>query len=156
LSIDDIHKEVLRVFADACTPRSQRPLGLQGYCPPADVFYESATDEVVVRFELPGVQRDDINLFVDRRQLVIKGERRFPVAAGRSYQQVELDYGGFERRIRLSIDIDPDNTTATYEHGILEVRLALAETDRGACRIHIRTGQEGELAGVGDEGERGS
>jgi HSP20 family molecular chaperone IbpA len=151
---DDIHREVLRVFADACTPRAQRPLGVQGYCPPADVFYEARTDEVVARFELPGVELDDINLFVDRRQLEIKGERRFPVAEGRSYQQVELDYGGFERRIRLSVDIDPDNTSAAYEHGILEVRLALADSERGACRIPIRTMREADTRGAGDEGER--
>jgi HSP20 family protein len=152
VGIDEIHREVLRVFADACTPRAQRPLGVQGYCPPADVFYEGCTGEVVARFELPGVQMEDINLFVDRRQLVVKGERRFPVAEGRSYQQVELDYGGFERRIRLSVDIDPDHTTATYENGILEVRLALADSDRGACRIPIRTG-ESDARGTGAEGE---
>jgi HSP20 family molecular chaperone IbpA len=154
VSMDDIHREVLRVFADACTPRAQRPLGVQGYCPPADVFYEACTDEVVARFELPGVELDDINLLVDRRQLEIKGERRFPVAEGRSYQQVELDYGGFVRRIRLSVDIDPDKTSATYEHGILEVRLALAESERGASRIPIRSTREADTRGDGDEGER--
>lgn len=142
---DDMHREVLRVFADACTPRAQRPIGKLGYCPPADVFYEAKTGEVVVRFELPGVHRKDIDLFVDRRQLSVSGERRFPVASGRSYQQVEFDYGPFERRIRLGVDIDPDRTTATYEHGILEVRLALAEVEQTACHIPITCEQdEGE------------
>jgi len=139
---DDLHREVLRVFADACTPRSQRPLGKLGYCPPADVFYEAQTDEVVVRFELPGVDRNEIDLFVDRRQLVISGERRFPVAPGRSYQQVEIDYGPFDRRIRLGVDIDPDRTSATYEQGVLEVRLALADEASTACHIPITCEQE--------------
>lgn len=143
---DDFHREVLRVFADACTPRAQRPIGKLGYCPPADVFFEAQTDEVVVRFELPGIDRDEIDLFVDRRQLVVSGERQFPVAPGRSYQQVEFDYGPFERRIRLGVDIDPDKTSATYEHGILEVRLALTDAGSGACHIPItcESDREGE------------
>ena len=53
----------------------------------------------------------------------MRGERTFPTREGRVYQQVEMDYGPFERRVRLMIDVDPDVTTATYEAGILEVRL---------------------------------
>ncbi len=156
MSMDDIHREVLRVFADACTPRTQGLIGRRGYCPPADVFFEGSTEEVVVRLELPGVERDDINLLVDRRQLAVMGERLFPVAEGRTYQQVELDYGHFERRIRLNVDIDPDKTTASYEHGILEVRLALAHTETGVCRVPIRSEREvvdSATGGADGEGE---
>ena len=141
---DDLHRELLRVFADACTPRAPRPIGKHGYCPPADVFYEAAGDEVVVRFELPGLERDEINLFVERRELLVRGERRFPVAESRSYQQVELDYGSFERRIRLGVDIEPDRTVATYDHGILEVRLALAPVEATTRQVPITCDDDGE------------
>jgi len=144
---DDLHRELLRVFADACTPRAPRPIGKHGYCPPADVFYEAAGDEVVVRFELPGLERDEINLFVERRELLVRGERRFPVAESRSYQQVELDYGSFERRIRLAVDVDPDKTVATYDHGILEVRLALAPVETASRQVPITCDDDGEEAG---------
>ncbi len=144
MSMDDIHREVLRVFADACTPRTPRPLGQRGFCPPADVFYEEADDSIVVRFELPGLERDDIDLLVDRRQLAVRGERSFPVADGRTYQQVELDYGPFERRIRLGLDVDPDQTTATYDHGILEVRLRLAQLEHTVSHIQIECQDESE------------
>ncbi len=139
--MEDIHQEVLRVFADACTRRTAQ-LTPHGYCPTADVYYESASDEVVVRFELPGVERDEITLLVDSRQIVVKGERQFPVAPGRSYQQVELDYGQFERSIRLGVDIDPERASASYDHGILEVRLALARAAKEACHIQIQTDGE--------------
>jgi HSP20 family protein len=139
VSIDDIHNEVLRVFNDACSARAQRPMTHRGYCPPADVFYEADTDEIVVRLELPGMDREDIDLLVDSRQIVVRGERRFPVARGRSYQQVELDYGPFERRLRLAVDIDPERTNATYEAGILEIRLGLAPREREVAQIKIRS-----------------
>ena len=93
----------------------------------------------MVRFEIPGMERDDIELLVDSRQVMVRGERRFPRAADRSYQQVELDYGSFERRLRLALDIDPDNATATYDNGILEVRLAPASRERDVAKITIRS-----------------
>ena len=139
MSSDDIDSEVLRVFNDVCSVRAQRPVTHRGYCPPADVFYEADSDEIVVRLELPGLERDAIDLLVDSRQIVVRGERRFPVAQGRSYQQVELDYGPFERRLRLAVDVDPDDTHATYEAGILEVRLRLARQKRGVAQIKIRS-----------------
>lgn len=139
MSIDDFENEVLRVFNDACSARAQRPATHRGYCPPADVYFESDSGQIIVRFEVPGLDRSEINLLVDRRQVVVRGERRFPRASNRSYQQVELDYGPFERRLRLAVDIDPDNTAATYDNGILEVRLALAQREHEVSQIPIRS-----------------
>jgi HSP20 family protein len=139
VSIDDLENEVLRVFNDACSARAQRPVTHRGYCPPADVYFETGSGQIVVRFEIPGLERDEINLLVDRRQVVVRGERRFPRASTRSYQQVELDYGPFERRLRLAVDIDPDNTTASYDNGILEVHLALAQHEHEVSQISIRS-----------------
>jgi HSP20 family protein len=103
------------------------------------VYFESDSGQIIVRFEVPGLDRSEINLLVDRRQVVVRGERRFPRASNRSYQQVELDYGPFERRLRLAVDIDPDNTAATYDNGILEVRLALAQREHEVSQIPIRS-----------------
>jgi HSP20 family molecular chaperone IbpA len=50
-----------------------------------------------------------------------------------------MDYGPFERRVRLMVDVDPDSTSATYEAGVLEVRLTLAERDTAARKIQITT-----------------
>jgi HSP20 family protein len=96
-----------------------------------------------VRFELPGMERGDIELYIDRRELVVRGDRTFPNAGGRVYQQVEMDYGPFERHVRLMVDVDPDSSSATYEAGILEVRLALSERER-ARRIQITSTEEEE------------
>jgi HSP20 family protein len=139
VSIDDLENEVLRVFNDACSARAQRPLTHRGYSPPADVYYEADPGRIVVRLEIPGVEREEINLLVDRRQVVVRGERRFPRASTRSYQQVELDYGPFERRLQLAVDIDPDKTTASYDNGILEVHLALAQREHEVSQIPIRS-----------------
>jgi len=77
---------------------------------------------------------DEIELLVDRRELVVRGERSFSTREGRVYQQVEMDYGPFERRVRLMVDVDPEVTTATYEAGVLEVRLTLIDREGGPER----------------------
>jgi len=51
-----------------------------------------------------------------------------------------MDYGPFERRVRLMVDVDPEVTTAIYEAGILEVRLILTPQEKGARKIDITTG----------------
>jgi HSP20 family protein len=139
VDIDKMHDEVLRAFNDACVISSRQPYRGRGFRPEADAYFEEATRELVVRFELPGMDLDEIELLVDRRELVVRGERRFPSGEGRVYQQVEMDYGPFERRVRLMIDVEPEVTTATYDAGVLEVRLTLSEREKGARKIDIQT-----------------
>ena len=139
MDFEELHNDVLRAFNDSCVIATRQQYRGRGFRPEADAFYEESTRDIVVRFDLPGMALDDIELLVDRRQLVVRGERRFPGGEGRVYQQVEMDYGPFERRVRLMVDVDPDVTVATYEAGILEVRLTLAEQDAGARKIDIQT-----------------
>jgi len=138
VDIDRLHNEVLRAFNDSCVVHT-RQYGGRGFCPSADVYFEEDTREIVVRFELPGMTMDAIELLVDRREIVIRGERTFPAHGGRVYQQVEMDHGPFERRVRLLVDVDPEVTTATYAAGILEVRLTLTPQDEGVHKVEIQT-----------------
>jgi HSP20 family protein len=143
VSMEKMQNDVLRAFNDSCVISTRSQYRGRGFKPAADAYYEEKSREIVVRFELPGMERDDIELFIDRRELVVRGERSFPTAGGRVYQQVEMDYGPFERHVRLMVDVEPDSSSAVYEAGILEVRLTLAERE-GARRIQITSTEEGE------------
>jgi HSP20 family protein len=140
VDFEKMHNEVLRAFNDSCVIATRQQYLGRGFRPVADAFFEEDTREIVVRFDLPGLALDEIELLVDRRELVVRGERAFTTREGRVYQQVEMDYGPFERRVRLMVDVDPEVTTATYEAGILEVRLTLAEQEGSARKIDIHTG----------------
>lgn len=133
-----MHKEILRAFDDSCEIATRQRYYGGCFCPAADAFFDENAHELVARFELPGVSFDEIELLVDRRELVVRGERAFATGEGRIYQQVEMDFGPFERRLRIAVDVDPEATTATYEAGILEVRMALPECDAGARKIDIQ------------------
>lgn len=142
MTFDKMHDEVLRVFNDSRLIGARHQQRGRGFRPAADAFFEERTREIVVRFELPGLERDDIGLFVERREIVVRGERGFPGGEGRVYQQVEMDYGPFERRVRLMVDVDPDSTSATYEAGVLEVRLTLVDRDTSLRKIPITTSED--------------
>ncbi|MGD0997684.1 MAG: Hsp20/alpha crystallin family protein [Thermoleophilia bacterium] len=139
---DKLHREVLRTFDNACVGRSAQYSGRAGFVPLADVYFVEESRELVVRFELPGLARQDIQLEVEPRKVVVHGRRTFLGGDRRVYQQVEMDYGDFERQIRLAVDVDVDAAQATYDAGVLEVRLPLLAHDPRKQRIEIRIGGE--------------
>ena len=117
--------EIEQLFADLWQvfpfSRSLR----RGYRPEVDVYRSDDPPTVTVQIELPGVEPEDVRLVASPRALLIAGERRRPKDGGH-YQQMEIDYGPFQRQITLADDIDPEQASATYDRGMLTVRLPLA------------------------------
>lgn len=131
--------EIEQLFADLWQvfPFSR---GLRrGYRPQVDVFRNEDPPTLTVQIELPGVDPDDVKLIASPQALLIAGERRRPKDCGH-YQQMEIDYGPFQRHITLAEDIDPDEATATYERGILTVQLPIAPrpTPQESISIPVR------------------
>ena len=118
-------EEIEQLFADLWQvfpfSRSLR----RGYRPQVDVYRSEDPPTLTVQIELPGVDPDDVRLVASPQALLIAGERRRPKDCGH-YQQMEMDYGPFQRQITLDEDIDPEDAVATYERGILTVRLPIA------------------------------
>jgi HSP20 family protein len=110
-----------------------------GFRPNVDCFRTSDPPQLVVLCELAGVAPEDVRIDVSERALVISGERRRPPPDGTaSYQQVEIEWGSFQRRVPLPADIDPARSEATYERGFLTIRLPLApQPPRKPVRVHI-------------------
>ncbi len=85
----------------------------------------SETDtEVKVAAELPGMDRDDIELSLDNNVLTLRGEKRHQKEEeGRNYYRSERAYGAFHRRIPLPAEVDADSAEAVYKDGVLTVTL---------------------------------
>jgi HSP20 family protein len=111
----------------------------KGFRPNVDVYRTSdGPAQFVVVVELAGVAPEHLQLEVAERLLVIAGERRRPPADGRpSYQQVEVEWGPFERRLRLPEDVDPAAAEARYERGFLTIRLPIAAKPPDPVRVAI-------------------
>jgi HSP20 family protein len=110
-----------------------------GFSPAAEIAKDG--DDAVVRVELPGVDVDkDVNVEVDRGQLVIRGERRDEHSEendGRTLSEVR--YGSFRRSFKLPAHVTSDAISASYDAGVLTVRVAGAHKGAEAQRIAIES-----------------
>ncbi len=99
------------------------------FAPEVDMFDKK--DEIVVKAELPGVSKKDISVSVSGDVLTIKGERRKEQETrDEDYYCCERAYGAFARSLRLPVEVEVDKIKASYEDGILEIRLPKAEAAR--------------------------
>ena len=89
--------------------------------------------------ELPGVEPSELQVVAADRVLVVAGVRRRPPLRGR-YQQMEIEYGTFQRRIPLDEPVDTSAATARYEHGMLTVVLPIAARPPKVERVTITIG----------------
>ena len=84
-------------------------------------------DAVELRFDLPGIDTDSIDVTVDRGVLTVSAKRSEEYAEGEKPFIRERAMGSFTRRIRLSDRVDADNISAAYDGGVLSVRVPLLE-----------------------------
>jgi HSP20 family protein len=122
-----MRREIDELFGDVF----ERQTGLRGrgFAPSVDVYYADQPPRAVVKADLAGVDIADVALEIRGRQLLIAGERRPAAAAGRLYQQIEIEHGPFRRLVELGADVVAAEARASYEDGILEVEIPLAQPE---------------------------
>ena len=90
--------------------------------PPVDVL--EMEKEYVVVVDIAGIRQEDVHLSYESGLLTIQGIRReIDYGAKRHYHIMEIDFGPFERKIKLPKDVDRDKVNAVYKDGFLEIRL---------------------------------
>ncbi len=115
-------------------------------CPPhafrpnMDVYYSKTAGALIVELELAGVDPDSVRLEAHDRVLRVRGQRVHRSAADKVYQQMEIPYGPFERRVHLPLEVDAGGASAKFEDGFLRITLPVAPA-RESRRIPI--GQRG-------------
>ena len=100
------------------------------WIPPVDI-YETAEKEVIVKVDLPGLKRDDIKVTFENQVLSIEGQRQ---AEGKTEQdrshRVERSHGAFRRSFTLPATVDATKVDASYQDGVLTVKLPRREESR--------------------------
>ena len=126
-----IQERMNRIFEDALARSRGREEGLRtGMWTPAVDIYEN-NDSVVVKAELPGVERDQISVEVKDGILTLRGERKFEKEVKEeSYHRIERSYGNFQRSFSLPVSVEQDQVTARFKDGVLEVILPKKEQAR--------------------------
>ena len=101
-------------------------------------------DDVLLTFDLPGVDPESIEVTVDRRVLTVSAKREDAYGKDANLFLRERPTGTFTRRVHLSEELDGDQVEAGYTDGVLAVRVPLAETAKPR-KIEIKRGVKGEL-----------
>jgi HSP20 family protein len=96
-------------------------------------------DKLVVRADLPGLAKDDVNVEIDDGMLAISGERREEHEEGQDdFYRSERTYGRFYRAIPLPEGIDENQCDASFRDGVLEVTLAAPKQETRRKQIPVR------------------
>ncbi len=109
---------------------------------PMDAYRDG--DSFVVHFDLPGVDADSIDLTVDRNVLTVRAERRWAPGEGQEVVTSERPQGSFSRQLFLAETLDADHIEASYDAGVLTLRIPVAEKAKPR-RIEIATGGRAAL-----------
>jgi HSP20 family protein len=115
----------------------------EGQLVPVDVY--ATNDDVVVEAILPGVKPEGVDIAVEGNTLSIAGDTSSMIPAREGLLLQEIRRGRFVRTLVLPAGLEPDKATATFEDGILTLRIPKAEPVKPRS-IKITTGQ-GQITG---------
>jgi HSP20 family protein len=97
-------------------------------------------DSFVLKADLPGLAEDDVNIEVEENVLTVSGERKAEHEEKREgFVRVERSYGSFRRSLTLPEGVDPEAVSASFENGVLEVRIPKPE-QRKPRKVAIQVG----------------
>ena len=114
------------------------------WAPAIEVFQKEGN--LIVRAELPGVNKDDVNVQVTDDGLVIQGERKEEHEENREgFYRSERSYGHFYRLIPLPDDIHTDQVRADFNNGVLEITVPVPQTQQRRREIPISAEGQSKL-----------
>ena len=124
---DELRQDMARMWT-SLWPMGPRPLrqfasaAELAWAPSMDVFEKD--NAIVIKAELPGVKKDDIHVTIEDNDVIIRGERKSESEVKEDqFYRLERAYGSFYRRLPLGIDVKAADIKATFDNGVLEVRI---------------------------------
>lgn len=106
-------------------PRMKMP-EIEEVSPSMDIFTEG--DDVVVKGELPGMKKEDINVSLTKDTISISGEKKKEEKIEKKdYYSLERSYGSFKRSFSLPAEVQTEKASAKFKDGVLEIRIPKTE-----------------------------
>lgn len=124
--LDDLRTEFEQLWQKPWLPVRFRRYDTENltFMPRLDIFEKD--NELIVRADLPGMKKEDVHVAYEKGDLILKGERKEETEVKEeSYYRAECQYGSFYRRLPLSFDVKPEDVSAKFNDGVLEVRIPM-------------------------------
>jgi HSP20 family protein len=126
--INSLQSEMNRLFNTVFDAPSNGSGGnvLRRWIPAMDLV--ESGEHFVLRADLPGMGEDDVNIEFEDGTLTVSGERKAEHEDGNEgFHRVERSFGSFSRSLTLPQGIDPEAVTASFDRGVLEIRIPKPE-----------------------------
>jgi HSP20 family protein len=123
--MDRLQQDMSRLFRDRTENRVRRAPAF----PAINVW--AAEDSALITAEIPGLDKDDLEINVTGDTLTLSGVRKSPeLPDGARYHRRERAYGEFNRSIQLPYTVDINKVKATFKNGVLKVELPRVEAEK--------------------------
>jgi HSP20 family protein len=115
------------------------------FIPPVDIYENE--NSLSLRFEVPGMREDDLDIRLENNTLTVRGERKFEQEEKEeNFHRIERRYGSFSRSFTLPNTVDSETVKADYKDGILTIELAKrAEAKPKQIKVGLGTGKKIEM-----------
>lgn len=118
--LQELRHRMNRIFEESDRGGEETPARL--WAPAVDVAEND--DEIVLYAELPGVNKEDIDIQLTGDTLTLRGERKFEQAQrGEHFHRIERQYGAWQRTFQIEVPLDSGRVSASYDEGVLTVHL---------------------------------
>jgi HSP20 family protein len=124
---EEAFRRPFSLFGPSWWPRLRFPV--EDITPSVDIYEEG--DEIVVKSELPGIKKEDIDVTLTDDKITISGEKKKEEKVERKdYYSLERSYGSFSRSFRLPVEVQTAKARAEFKDGVLEIRIPKTEKAR--------------------------
>lgn len=122
--LEDVSTRLNRIFgrSAARADADNQMLAMVDWTPSVDI--SETNDAYLIKGEIPGVKKEDVNVTIQDGMLIIQGERRQEKdEKGKKFHRVECSYGSFMRSFRVPDDADENKVKAEFKDGMISVTL---------------------------------
>jgi HSP20 family protein len=133
-----------RLFRESYRPEGpEEALTSTSFAPPVDIYEDE--HNITLKMEVPGIDEKDLDVRIENNTLAVCGERKFgKEEKEENFRRVERQYGSFTRSFTLPSSVEPENIQASYDKGVLEIRLA-KKAEAKPKQIKVKVGGEKAL-----------
>src|SRR5579864_606206 len=111
------------------------------FVPPVDIYEDE--NSITLKVEVPGMNEKDLDIKLENSTLTVSGERKFEQEQKEeNFHRIERRYGSFSRSFTLPNTVDAENVQASYENGVLNIKLAKrAEAKPKQIKVSVGSGK---------------
>src|SRR2546421_11551782 len=143
-TMQDRMNRMNRLFRESYSPEGpEEALTTTSFAPPVDIYEDE--HNITLKIEVPGIDEKDIDVRIENNTLTVHGERKIEKEEKEeNYRRVERQYGSFTRTFTLPNTIDTEHVSATYDKGVLKIKLA-KKAEAKPKQVKVNIGSERTL-----------